>query len=315
MPLARLLCFPELKTFLQTVQPSTLQSSCILDLIFIQLNILYDPARLAFMQVRYSAPLFVQAVLATCPTNLLVNSELVACHLALLQAASALRLIGSLSCRISIHDVNAKSTMACQQRCHYLPNEWVGLIELNHQVLFPQAKVHEAIVQFISTHCMTATDNNYDDVFSSLMDLCQGGVWRCVVKIQPSFVTKRPALAAMLAKALQGYVAIVEKQMAETQRSLLERAAAKAASRIALIRNMIYNPESMQNSSIIAAGAFPISAFLHLMHYRIDGPHPKDGPAMRMANLLLHACYGLCRLGKSLTGLMQRLGVLEATLG
>lgn len=51
-PLAQQLGFHQLHTLLQTVHPSTLQSSCILDLIFLHLNHLYEEVELAFMQVR-----------------------------------------------------------------------------------------------------------------------------------------------------------------------------------------------------------------------------------------------------------------------
>lgn len=65
--MAELLAYPQLNTFLQTVQPSTLQSSCVLDLLVLQLNLLGGGGYLALMQVRCPAPLWLRGGLPAQP--------------------------------------------------------------------------------------------------------------------------------------------------------------------------------------------------------------------------------------------------------
>lgn len=66
-PMASLLALPKLHAFLQTVHPSTLQSSCVLDLLVLHLQFLGGGGYLALLQVRYLAPLWPQRV---CRPNL-----------------------------------------------------------------------------------------------------------------------------------------------------------------------------------------------------------------------------------------------------
>lgn len=52
-PSVQALALPQLQALLQTVHPSTLQSSCILDVMILHLNLLDQEVDMAFMQVRH----------------------------------------------------------------------------------------------------------------------------------------------------------------------------------------------------------------------------------------------------------------------
>lgn len=106
------------------------------------------------------------------------------------------------------------------------------------------AEVHEALIQLINTHHID-TANQYGDVYRFLIKTLFLSVEQASKSNQLDLITKQPALVAILVKALQGYVAIAEEEMAGEQKPPSDRPARpRLVPRATLLRNMEFNSDN-----------------------------------------------------------------------
>lgn len=182
-------------------------------------------------------------------------------------------------------------------------------------LLYPQAKVHEAMMTCITAHRMT-TANQYDDVYRCLVRIINEGVtlaWSS--KREADLITKQPAVAAIMATALQGFTALAEQEVADEAKRPLdgtELSLKYPRSRATLIRNMAFNKEDAGN--VVWDDGNPnhsLSEFVVATHVPV---YVELRPVTQLANLLLKSCYTLNDSNEALTVLMQRLGVPEVAL-
>lgn len=153
--------------------------------------------------------------------------------------------------------------------------------------------------------------NKFDDVYRCLIEVLYRSIRQALRKDQADLITKQPALAAVLAKALQGYVAIAEEEMADEQLPQPDRLGRPhLVPRATLIRNMGWNDEALED---VLRNCHKLSGskIIHALH--VSRP-AEDHSAMVLSNFMLQACNHLHSSNKPLAGLMKRLGVMEAAV-
>lgn len=155
------------------MHPSTLQSSCILDLMHVILRRFWDGGFLSLIQVRYLALLY-QLELKIPGLNSSPGY------------AFALQLTGSLrrhGAPKSMTDVNGKKLNGLLERVSARSDAITvqfggqALLYLNRPPvpsLSMQAKVHEAMMDLIRAYHMSASTNQFDDVYRCLVEIITG---------------------------------------------------------------------------------------------------------------------------------------------
>lgn len=211
------------------------------------------------------------------------------------------------------HSVLLIATRFCQTACRCCQFQIKSLcyrsLSITRCLICPQANVHEAIVQLISTHRMS-TKNPYDDVYRFLVETIHLSVQRAWTAKQSHLITKQSAVAAMLVKALHGFTLIAEQHMVDNQQPLSDRRARPHhAPRATLIRNLVLKPGN--TIPIPMTRKFSIAKFVLATHAVDDDPEAR---ALRTSHPIYGTNFMLCHSNGGLWGLMQRLGLLEAAL-
>lgn len=153
-------------------------------------------------------------------------------------------------------------------------------------------------------------DNQFDDVYKSLLEIISNSVRQVLLKEQMGLITKQPALAAIMAKALQEYTPIAEQELAIKQDPPPDRPAQDhPLPRATWVRNMVFDPDAIHD--LAPNRKQSVVKLVQATHSPISS---ENCPAMMLTQLLLAACFGLCLSNKALWGLVQRMGVPEAAL-
>lgn len=149
-------------------------------------------------------------------------------------------------------------------------------------------------------HCMAAS-GEFCDVYRCLIEILIDCVSQAGIgKRKADFITKQPAVAATLGKALQGFTAVAEEEMADKhkwQTDMTERAKLSkkySRSRAACIRGMAFKQEH--------ASGLP------------DPVSDEKYTTTQLANFIMMSCATLSSSNGALGFLLQRLRVQEMAL-
>lgn len=147
------------------------------------------------------------------------------------------------------------------------------------------------------------------DVYRSLIEILCLSVQRVCLKDDVNVITKQPALAAIMAKALQEFTAVLEQEYADEGDLLSDSSSRKhLLPRPTLIRNMVYKPQEI---NLAAAQSMSHSEIIYATHFPLSGCRPAS---FMMTKILLQGCFVLCMSNRALWHLLQRLGFPEVAL-